>query len=170
VIPGLDYAHHVGLTVGDLDAATELYAEIFGGRILCKMGPLGAEDLPVMPDGRDWTETHIDVAGASLSLSLVEVTPNLLLELFQYHAPEDRVQIPARNCDISGHHLAFHVQDVEAARSYLQGKGFAVMPAFTMEEGPFAGMIFCYTRDPWGNYIEILNRGENSTAPRLLSE
>jgi len=60
-LPGLSHVDHVGLTV------PRFYSEVIGGEELYRIGPFDAAEMPRMPDGRDWSEAHIGVAGARLS-------------------------------------------------------------------------------------------------------
>ncbi len=150
---GLD---HVGLTVPDLDAAIAFYEQAFGASVYYRIGPLDATDMPTMPDGRDWTAAHVEVAGARLQMALIKAPPNLAIELFQYDAPADRTLSPPRNCDAGGHHLNLKVSDLEAAVAHLSRHGCTPLAGpIAAEEGPLAAVISQYLRDPWGNYIEL---------------
>ena len=156
-IPGLSHIDHVGLTVPDLDAAVEFYSKIVGGTELYRMGPLSAAQMPPMEDGRDWTEAHVNVKGASLTIAMLQVGPNMMLELFQYDAPQDRNTTPPRNCDYGGHHIAFKVDNLESAKSYLAENGCTLMAGpIAMDEGPCAGLKVNYLLDPWGNQLELV--------------
>lgn len=156
-IPGLSHVDHVGLTVPDLDAAVAFYCDAFGGTELYRLGPFDAADLPRMEDGRDWTEAHVNVAGARLTIAMLHIAPNLMLELFRYEKPADARTEPPRNCDFGGHHIAFKVDDLEAAKSYLAEKGCRVMAGpIVMDDGPCAGLKVNYVLDPWGNQLELV--------------
>lgn len=156
-VPGLSHVDHVGLTVPDLDAGVDFYTQVFGGTELYRLGPFDAAEMPAMPDGRDWTEAHVNVAGAKLTIAMLHIAPNLMLELFQYDAPADRRTTPPRNCDHGGHHIAFKVDDLESAKSYLGANGCRVMDGpIAMDEGPCAGLKVNYVLDPWGNQLELV--------------
>jgi catechol 2,3-dioxygenase-like lactoylglutathione lyase family enzyme len=156
-IPGLSHVDHVGLTVPDLDAGVAFYSDVFGGTELYRIGPFDAAEMPRMEDGRDWTEAHVNVAGARLTIAMIHIAPNLMLELFQYDAPADRRTAPPRNCDCGGHHIAFKVSDLEAAKTYLDGNGCQVMAGpIVLDEGPCAGLRVNYVLDPWGNQLELV--------------
>ena len=156
-LPGLSHVDHVGLTVPDLDAAVRFYSEVIGGVELYRIGPFDAAEMPRMDDGRDWTEAHINVKGARLNIAMLQVGPNLMLELFQYDAPDDRRKAPPRNCDWGGHHIAFKVADLDAAKAYLAEHGCRVMDGPTLlDQGPCATMRFNYVLDPWGNQLELV--------------
>ena len=156
-LPGLSHVDHVGLTVPDLDAAVAFYTDVFGGTELYRLGPFAAAEMPAMDDGRDWTEAHVNVAGAVLTICMIHIAPNLMLELFQYDAPADRRTAPPRNCDYGGHHIAFKVADLEVAKSYLADHGCTVMAGpIVMDEGPCAPLKVNYVLDPWGNQLELV--------------
>src|SRR5690348_1472417 len=106
-LPGFTHIDHVGLTVPDLDAAVAFYVDVFGATELYRLGPFDAAQIPRMPDGRDWTEAHINVAGARLMIAMLQIGANLMLELLRYEKPANARPEPPRNCDVGAHHLAF---------------------------------------------------------------
>ena len=168
-LPGLSHVDHVGLTVPDLDAAVRFYSEVIGGVELYRIGPFDAAELPEMDDGRDWTEAHINVAGARLTIAMLQVGPNLMLELFQYDAPGDRRKAPPRNCDWGAHHIAFKVADLDAAKEHLAGHGCRLMAGpIVLDQGPCAVTRVNYVLDPWGNQLELVeyqSQAFEKTAP-----
>lgn len=156
-LPGFEHVDHVSITVPDLDGAVDFYCRIFGAEIAYRMGPFDAAEMPSMPDGRDWTAAHVDVAGAKLSIAMLKLASNLMIELFQYDKPTDARREPPRNCDIGGHHLAFKVTNLEAALQHLEDNGCKLMNGpIEMPEGPTLGCRAQYLRDPWGNYFELM--------------
>ncbi|MGH7003372.1 MAG: VOC family protein [Alphaproteobacteria bacterium] len=156
-LPGLSHVDHVGLTVPDLDSAVRFYCDVIGGHELYRIGPFDAAEMPRMDDGRDWTEAHINVAGARLTIAMLQVGPNIMLELFQYERPADNRKTPPRNCDWGGHHIAFKVADIGAAKTYLAGKGCKMMAGpIVLDHGPCATTRVNYVLDPWGNQLELV--------------
>jgi len=156
-VPGVLHADHVGLTVPDLEAAAEFYRATFGAVELYRLGPYDARELPPSADGRDWTAAHVNVVDARLSLIMLQLAPNIMLELFQYDRPADRNPEPPRNCDIGGHHLALQVKDLNAAVAALIASGVRVL------SGPIAVSVpnrspvrVQYFLDPWGNQLELV--------------
>src|SRR5262245_5069266 len=117
-LPGWSRVDHAALTVPDLNQAVQFYCEVIGGREVFRLGPFDAAEIPRMPDGRDWTEAHIDVPGARLMIAMLQLGQNLKLELFEYQRPADARTTPPRNCDRGGHHLAFEVENIDAAIAY----------------------------------------------------
>ncbi|MFC7051037.1 VOC family protein [Emcibacter nanhaiensis] len=157
MLPGYCHVDHVSITVADLDKAVDFYCKIFGAEVAYRMGPFDAEEIPEMEDSRDWTEAHVDVKDARLSLCMLKLASNLMIELFEYERGEDQKSTPPRNCDIGGHHLAFKVENIEKAVEYLEENGCAAMAGpIVMEEGPTVGARAQYLRDPFGNYMELM--------------
>ncbi|WP_339863346.1 VOC family protein [Paremcibacter congregatus] len=157
MIPGFCHVDHVSITVADLSQAVAFYQEVFGAEVAYRMGPFDAAEIPTLDDGRDWTEAHVDVRGARLSLCMLKLASNLMIELFEYEKPVDQQTMPPRNCDIGGHHLAFKVDNIETAVAYLETKGCTAMAGpIIMEEGPTRGARAQYLRDPFGNYMELM--------------
>jgi catechol 2,3-dioxygenase-like lactoylglutathione lyase family enzyme len=156
-LPGLSHVDHVGLTVPDLDAAVRFYADVVGGHELYRLGPFDAAELPRMPDGRDWTDAHINVPGARLTIAMLQIGPNLMLELFQYERPAGQSRTPPRNCDWGGHHIAFKVANLEAAKDHLARHGCRLMAGpIVLDQGPCATTRVNYVLDPWGNQLELV--------------
>ena len=156
-LPGLLHVDHVALTVPDLDRAVAFYSDVIGGVQLYRIGPFDAAVMPRMLDGRDWTEAHINVPGACLSIAMLQVGPNLMLELFQYTEPKTRRLEPPRNCDLGGHHIAFKVADLDVAVKFLESHGVRVLAGpVALEDGPCAGLRINYFLDPWGNQLELV--------------
>ncbi|WP_414902153.1 VOC family protein [Sphingomonas flavalba] len=150
-------ADHVSFTVADLDAAVAFYRDVLGARELFRMGPLDGAEIPPLPDGRDWMEAHVGVAGARLTLAMLALFDNLNLQLVQYDAPAGRATAHPRVCDIGGHHLAIRVDDVELAKRYLVAHGCTAMETIAIDAGPLAGKKNLYMRDPFGNPLEIVD-------------
>lgn len=57
------------------------------------LGPFDADDVPRSADGRDWTETHVNVRDARLRFAVLELAPGLRLELFAYERPLEPIVI-----------------------------------------------------------------------------
>lgn len=148
---------HISWTVPDLDAALAFYVGVLGAEELWRMGPLDAADMPVGPDGRDWMESHVGVAGARLTLVMLKLTDNMNFQLVQYDKPADRRQDLPRNCDRGGHHLALRVEDVDATCAWLASHGCTILETIHITEGPLAGKKNVYATDPFGHSLEIVD-------------
>ncbi len=158
-LPGLKALDHVGLTVPDLEGAVRFYCDVLGAQELYAMGPFDAAELPAMPDGRDWSDAHLNVPDARLSFRVLRVG-STTIELFRYERPAGTPS-PPRNCDAGGHHLGFKVDDLDAAKAYLEGHGVTVSagPIEISEDSPGGPMRVNYFLDPWGNQLELTEYG-----------
>src|ERR1700760_2266975 len=131
-IPGLRGTEHVGFTVPDLDEATRFFVDVIGCEYMFELGPFVAED--------DWMQTHLNVHPRTVMRRLrffrCKHGPNF--EIFQYEAP-DQVPVQPKNSDVGGHHLAFYVDDFDAAVAYLSSKGVQLLGERTVRtSGPNA--------------------------------
>lgn len=148
---------HVSLTVPDLDRAIAFYTDVFGARLAYRMGPFDAAALPLMEDGRDWTEAHINVPGAALEIAMLRLSPEISMELFEYRKPKDAVRTPPRNCDAGSRHVCFEVTDVAAAIKYLEQHDCRAMAGpIDMRDGPCPPAKSWYVMDPFGNQLELV--------------
>ena len=78
-------------------------------------------------------------------------------EIFEYKAPDQNDTLP-KNSDVGGHHLAFYVDDFDAALEYLVSKGVQVLgEPVVREDGPVAGQTWIYFLAPWGLQLELVS-------------
>jgi catechol 2,3-dioxygenase-like lactoylglutathione lyase family enzyme len=134
---------HVGITVRDMERSLAFYRVV-----------LGVEpDLVAEGSGEELSQA-VGVSGAELSFAFLRVGDSIL-ELLEYRAPEGR-DFELRNCDVGATHVAFEVDDIDAARSRLEEAGVRFSsPPVRIEEGPLAGCAFVYFRDPDGVQLEL---------------
>ena len=167
-IPGARNVHHVAYTVPDLDEAVAFFVGVLGAELLYRIGP-------VRDEAGDWMARQLNVhPRAATHIAMLRLGPVTNLELFEYAAPEQRQALP-RNSDWGGHHLAIHVEDVDAAVEYLRSvPGVKVLgEPQTITDGPIAGDRWVYFLTPWGMQMEVLNMPEGmpyeqGTAARLF--
>ena len=85
--------------------------------------------------------------------------PQHRLELIQYHAPEDRGRVECRPCDAGYAHLAYDVDDVDAALAAAQAYTFKEISApVAIDKGPNAGSRVVYMRDVDGITVEFIEK------------
>ena len=156
-LPGLMHMDHVALTVPDMEAAVRFYCDVLGATEFYRLGPYDSAEIPPAADGRDWSEAHLNVAGARLQLAVLRIGSSALLELFRYEKPDNARKIPPRNCDLGGHHFALRVENLDQAIRFLRAKGVRVMDGpIVIGDGPRTGMRVNYFLDPWGNQLELV--------------
>ena len=149
-IPGLRSLDHVAFTVPDLEEAVAFFTTHLGARQVFQDGPFRA-------DGQEMRRRlNVDPA-ATCTLAMLCLGDKTNLELFEYTAPE-QATVPPRNSDIGGHHLGFYVDDIDAARTYLeQVPGVTLMagPNDVLPTAPVAGQEWFYFLTPWGMQLEV---------------
>jgi predicted enzyme related to lactoylglutathione lyase len=139
---------HTNLIAQDWKGLAHFYERVFG----C---------TPVPPE-RDlkgeWLEAATGVPGARLQgihLRLPgygEAGPTL--EIFQYHPQAERPAMAVNRPGLV--HIAFAVDDVEAARDAVLAAGGRIVGHLVSRPVPGAGLItFVYVADPEGNVIEL---------------
>lgn len=150
-IPGLAGTDHIGFTVPDIEAATKFFVDIIGCTLVYEIGPFKADD--------DWMQVQLGVNPRAVikSLRMLRCKNGSNFELFEYELQGASHEQP-QNSDVGGHHLAFYVDDIKAAVSYLKGMGITVQgDVVTMEEGPSKGLSWVYFLSPWGMQLELVS-------------
>ncbi|CAN5513708.1 hypothetical protein BH11PSE9_BH11PSE9_07310 [soil metagenome] len=161
---GIRRIDHVSWTVAELDPVIAFYERVFGATILYRIGPIDAADIPRGPDGRDWTEAHVGIAGARLELVLMVLPGGARIELFAYSKPAGLMAAPVPSNHVGSHHLGLEVDDIDAAAAFLKANGCTVFERIAFDDGPTAGSQFQYFLDPWKNIFELVVHNR-STAP-----
>ncbi len=150
-IPTLRAVDHVAFTVPDLESAVQFFVDHFGAELAYRDGPFFDSESDGM------TRRLNVAASARCSIAMLRLGKHLNLELFEYEVDGQAVT-PPRNSDVGGAHLAFYVDDVDAAHAYL-----ATIPGVTLQEGPngvaadapVAGQRWFYFSTPWGLQLEL---------------
>lgn len=150
-IPTMHGSDHIGITVPDIEAATDFIVNVLGGEVLFELGPISHED--------DFMIHHMSIHPRSViqKLRMIKVKNGPALELFQYQAPDQHLDHP-RNTDAGGHHVGFYVDDMDAAIDYLESRGVKVQGSPTyIPTGPSEGLTWCYFLAPWGLQMELVS-------------
>lgn len=150
-MPGLRGLEHIGLTVPDLDEAVSFFVDVLGCEAFYEMGPF--------QDDADWMARHLAVHPRTVMrrLRFLRCGHGSNFELFEYEAP-DQVWRQPRNSDIGGHHLAFYVDDFDAALQHLRANDVRVLGEPTVRRaGPSAGQTWVYFLAPWGLQLELVS-------------
>jgi len=148
-IPGIRGTDHIGFTVPDLDVAVDFFVNVIGCEDLYALGPIRADD--------DWMQTHLNVHPRAVMTRqrFLRCHNGANFEIFEFESPDQRTGLP-KNSDIGGHHIAFYVDDFDAARAYLLKKGVTMLGEPTVRvEGPVAGQTWQYFLAPWGMQLEL---------------
>lgn len=150
-VPGLAGVEHVGLIVPDLDIATAFFTNVLGADALYDVGPF--------PGPEDWMAGHL--AGASGAhirrMRMLAVANGPSVELIELTRADGK-STAANEVAPAGWHIAFYVEDIEAALSALKAHGCHILSGpVEMTEGPSAGLTWLYFRTPWGQQLELVS-------------
>lgn len=150
-LPGLRGTDHIGFTVPDVEEAARFFVDVIGCEKLYELGPFQSDD--------DWMARQLDVDPRTVMKKLVFLRCGFgsNFEVFEYIAPDQR-RIQPRNSDIGGHHLAFYVDDFDAALRHLRAHGLRILGEPVLREsGPSAGQTWIYFLTPWGMQCELVS-------------
>jgi catechol 2,3-dioxygenase-like lactoylglutathione lyase family enzyme len=137
--------NHTSFTVSSLDRALGLFRD-----------GLGFEVTSRAPRDARLTERITGVPGADLMIAFVRA-PGHSIELIEYRAPAEKGRVNARPCDAGFAHIAFNVDDVDAALAAVEPHGVKPLSSpVTIDQGPNKGRRVVYTRDPDGITIEFI--------------
>ncbi|RZD78014.1 VOC family protein [Streptomyces albidoflavus] len=150
-LPGALGIGHVGYSVADLDEAVTFFTGPLGGELAYRTG--ASVDAAT-------AECQYGVAGPfRKETAAIRLGPVTTVELSSFEAEGRRTERP-RNSDVGGHHLAFFVDDVERAATWLartQGAELLGVPQLIEDGGPIHGDRWVYFRGVGGFQLEVLN-------------
>ena len=139
--------NHTSFTVSNLDWSLSFFRDILGFEVTSK--------APRNPRAIQ----HITgVEEAEVMIAYVRA-PGHSVELIQYLRPDRRARHQSRPCDVGFAHLAFDVDNVDAA--VIAAKEYGVLPIaapYVTDAGPNAGGKVVYLRDPDGITIELIQK------------
>ncbi|MBX4911062.1 MULTISPECIES: VOC family protein [Rhizobium] len=142
---------HFGFTVPNLEEAVEFFETVFGAVTALETGRVDADD--------EYMKRRLGVPGHCRieNIKVLRVGNGSNLEIFEYSG-DDGDAVLKRNSQPGGFHMAFQVDDANAAAGRLRSRGIDVLdgPTF-VESGPMAGLTWLYLRAPWGQFLEIVS-------------
>ena len=151
--------NHVGITVTDIQAATDWYIEVLGCNVL--MNPAHIPD-----DGGYFSEIVSDIFGKgfkSIKMAHLVTGDGIGIELFEF--TKAKSVIPENNFEFWKTGI-FHIcltepnieklaQQIEKTGGKKRSKVWQLWP-----EKPYK---VCYCEDPWGNIIELSSHSYEQT-------
>ncbi|RLM53838.1 VOC family protein [Halobellus sp. Atlit-31R] len=136
-------AHHVGITVSDLDRAVGFYRDVLGLDVDSRFSVAG-----------DAFATGVDVDGASADFAHLDAG-DIRLELVEYDPVDDTAVASELGLNAPGAaHVGLAVDDVESVYAALPERVETLSEPQTTE----SGTTICFLEDPEGNLVEILSR------------
>lgn len=138
--------HHTCITVRDLDRSIAFYRDLLGLELVL------TEESERSSDDRS---DNLGVSNAKVKLAILR-TGEARIELIEYVTARGR-DFDRRNNDVGATHIAFQVDDIEAAYHSLldQGVRFTAPPT-TIPAGPMKGWKWTYFFDPDGVSLELI--------------
>jgi catechol 2,3-dioxygenase-like lactoylglutathione lyase family enzyme len=132
--------------------AVDFFTDVIGCEKAMSFGPFADDKGTFMQD-----VLGVDPKAVIEEITMMRCGFGSNVELFKYTAP-DQKDLQPKNSDIGGFHIAFYVDDVAAAKTYLEGKGVATrMGPIPVSEGPAAGQSILYFQAPWGLQFEAIS-------------
>ena len=151
-MPGMRGHDHTGITVPDIKQAADFFINVLGCEEAMSFGPFADEKGNFMAD-----LLNVNPRAVIKEITLVRCGYGSNIELFQYSSPDQKTVEP-KNSDIGGYHIAFYVDDIKAAKDYLDSKGVKTFfGPFPVNERPAAGQSIVYFLAPWGLQMEIIS-------------
>lgn len=137
--------NHAGFVVRDLDSAVRFYEEIVGLRVQDRLERTGAPISQVV----GYDGAHLKIA------KMAAEGEEHFLELIEYVRPSSTERASEERAIIGGSHVAFIVDDIQAAFDRVMANGAIEMnPPANIAPGRWA----CYMQDPEGNWIEFIQQ------------
>jgi catechol 2,3-dioxygenase-like lactoylglutathione lyase family enzyme len=161
-VPGLAGVEHIGLIVPDLDVGTAFFTSVLGAVALYDVGPFEGPE--------DWMAGHLAGAtGAHIHrMRMLAVANGPSVELIELTRADGTGAVGNATAP-AGWHIAFYVEDMDAALAALKGHECQILSGpVEMTEGPSAGLSWLYFRTPWGQQLELVSYPGGIAAYRHL--
>lgn len=150
-MPGMKGHDHTGITVPDMDQAVAFFTDIVGCQKAMSFGPFADDKGTFMTD-----LLGVDAKAVIENITLMRCGFGSNIELFKYTAPDQKT-LQQRNSDVGAYHIAFYVEDIKAAKAFLDEKGVPTrLGPLPVEQGPAAGQTILYFQAPWGLQLEAI--------------
>jgi catechol 2,3-dioxygenase-like lactoylglutathione lyase family enzyme len=148
-------SHHHGFTVSDLETSLRFYRDALGLELL------RVNERSNLPS----YDRILGFPDVKLKVALLRHPANeFLLELFQYVNPP-AMKRPTENYYVGASHVAFEVDDVDAAYSALRNAGHGAIspPTDVVRDGRTVARAL-YALDPDGISVELFQEFGNLSA------
>jgi len=140
--------NHTSFTVSDLDRSIAFFRDALGFEVTSKA-----------PRNPDVVSRITGIPGTEMLIAFVR-GPGHSLELIQYLGPkEGRGRVRSLPCDVGFAHVAFDVDDIDAAVAAAGEHGVHVIGEIAViDQGPNAGGRVAYLRDQDGVTVEFIQK------------
>ena len=139
--------NHTSFTVSDIDRSLAFFRAALGFEVPSK-GPRSPSLIQAITG----------VEGAEVLIAYVR-GPGHSIELIEYIKPETRSSVRPQPCDTGFSHIAYDVDDIDAAIKAARDHSVApIGPVVAIDQGPNRGSRVAYLRDPDGITIEFIEK------------
>ena len=139
--------NHTSFTVSNLDRTIAFFRDALGFKVTSKA-----------PRDSALIERITGVKGANVMIAYVRGSGHSL-ELIEYSGPNDRTAVYPKPCDVGFAHVAYDVDDIDAAISAASSHDVNPLgPVTAIDQGPNKGSRVAYLRDPDGITIEFIEK------------
>lgn len=139
--------NHTSFTVSDLDRSLAFFCDGLGFELLSKA-----------PRDPQAIQKITGVEGADIVVAYVQ-GPGHRIELIQYVGPAEREHVRPRPCDTGFAHIAFDVDDFDAALAAANAHDVRMIGSpHKPDAGPNKGRRVAYLQDRDGITIEFIER------------
>ena len=140
--------NHTSFTVSDLERSVAFFRDALGFEVTSKA-----------PRNPDVVSRITGIPGTEMLIAYVR-GPGHSLELIQYLGPkEGRGRVRSLPCDVGFAHVAYDVDDIEAAIDAAAGHDVHVIgEVAVIDQGPNTGGKVAYLRDRDGITIEFIQK------------
>jgi catechol 2,3-dioxygenase-like lactoylglutathione lyase family enzyme len=137
--------NHTSFTVSSLDRTIAFFRDCLGFDLVSRA-----------PRSPDLVSRITGVPGAEVTIAFLRGAGHTI-ELIEYGAPADRGRVVSRPCDAGFAHLAFNVDNVDAAVEASAKFGVTpIAPPVPIDQGPNRGRKVVYVRDADGVTLEFI--------------
>ena len=140
--------NHTSFTVSDLDRSVAFFRDVLGFEVTSKA-----------PRNPDVVSRVTGIPGTRMMIAYVRGAGHSL-ELIQYLGPEEgRGRVRALPCDVGFAHVAYDVDDIEAAIAASAEHGVTLVgEVAVIDQGPNTGGKVAYLQDHDGVTIEYIQK------------
>ena len=139
--------NHTSFTVSNLKDLIEYFCEVLGFTLLSHA-----------PRDQKTIEKISGVKGADIMVAFLQ-GPGHRIELIQYIGPDNCDKVECRPCDSGFAHIAYDVDDVDAAISASAPYSFLpIAEPVSIDQGPNKGCRVVYLRNEGGVNIEFIEK------------
>jgi catechol 2,3-dioxygenase-like lactoylglutathione lyase family enzyme len=150
-VPTLRGHDHTGITVPTMKDGLDFFVGIMGCKPAMSFGPFADDKGTFMED-----TLNVNPRAVIKQITMIRCGTGSNIELFEYASPDQKTVLP-KNSDVGGYHIAFYVDDIAKAATYLQAHGVRTLAGpLPVKEGPAAGQTILYFLTPWGMQCELI--------------